>query len=106
MLGPTKWLEHVILRPGFPEEGNISGMPPLDEVGSLPSGRVSPTVTAEAAEDVMEVMIDSVPLLVAAGGGGGGGLLTDDAGAATLAIAEVASSADFAVVAPSADLAG
>ena len=34
------------------KEGNISGMPPLGEVGSVHSGRVSLTVAAEAAEDV------------------------------------------------------
>ena len=44
--------------------------------------------------------MDSVPLPVAAGGGG---LLPNVAGAATLAVADVASSADFAGVAPSAD---
>ena len=81
-----------------PEEGNSSGMPPLGEVGCFNSGRVSPTVAAEAAEDVNEFVMDSVPLLVPAGGGGGGGLLLlpNVAGAANLAIAEVAPSDDFA----------
>ena len=49
-----------------PEEGSNSGMPPVGEVGSFHLERVSPTVAAEAAKYVNEVMMDSVPLLAAA----------------------------------------
>ena len=77
-----------------PEEMSNSGMPPVCEVGSFHSEGVSPTVAAGAslAKDVNEVVMDSVPLLVAAKGG----LLLDVAGAVPMAVAEVASSVDFA----------
>ena len=57
---------------------------------------------ASLAKDVNKVVMGSVPLLVAAKGG----LLPDDAGAAPLAVAGMASSADFAGVASSPDFAG
>ena len=93
-----------------PEEGSISGMPPVDEVGSFHLDRVSPTVAAEAAKYVNKGIMDSVPLLAVAKGGH----LPDVAGAAPLAIAGVASSADLAGmkipsvtgVVPPVDLAG
>ena len=72
-----------------PEEGGHSGMPPVGEVDSIHSERVSPKVAAEAAKDVNEVVMDSP-------GCGQGGLLPHVAGAALLAIAEVASSAELA----------
>ena len=114
--GRGVWLNNVMTRgvavgrdspARVTEEVDVSVSPLVGDVGSFLSDVVSPMVAdgVPLANGVDEVAIDSVgvPPLAAARGEG---LLVDIAVAAFLAVAEVASSADFAGVAPSADFAG
>ena len=86
-----------------PAVGSIIGIHLLGGVVGLHPERVSSTVTAEAAVNVNELEIDSGPPLSVTGGGDFGKVVV---GVATLAVAEVASSAYFAGAASPADLAG
>ena len=74
-----------------PGVGNISGIQLQVGVVGFHPKRVYSTVAAEAVVNVNELEVDAGPPLSATGGGGDRGPII--AGVATLAVAEVASSA-------------